>query len=158
MAKWTKKQWETDVMNVMQAVVTPSMVSDYHDEINTPGRRTLAAASSLLLFKMSTSSPTVLLVVPQSRSSSIVGLLPWTTRPSNLLWNKQTDTFLSSVASQHLAISPATVQTRTSRDAESTWSPRSASVSTPWHPSTCLEGPGNRTPCEVNCSWGCGCK
>ena len=63
-------------MNVMQAVVTPSMVSDYHDEINTPGRRTLAAASSLLLFKMSTSSPTVLLVVPQSRSSSIVGLLP----------------------------------------------------------------------------------
>lgn len=50
-----------------------------------PGSRRVAAASNLWLFRMSTSSPTVQLVVPQSASSSSVGLLPCATRPANFL-------------------------------------------------------------------------
>lgn len=50
-----------------------------------PGSRIAAAASNLWLFRMSTSSPTVQLLVPQSASSSSVGLLPCATRPANLL-------------------------------------------------------------------------
>lgn len=56
----------------------------------SPGNSRLAAARRFRLLRMSTSSPTVLLVVPQSLSSSTVTLLPWATRPSNLL--KQTAT------------------------------------------------------------------
>lgn len=45
--KLKKKQWETVAVNVLQVVVASYMVFDYHEEINKPGRRTDAAASSL---------------------------------------------------------------------------------------------------------------
>lgn len=54
-----------------------------------PGSRKQAALHNFWLFKMSTSSPTVQFVVPQSDRSSCVALFPCTTRPSNLLRHKQ---------------------------------------------------------------------
>lgn len=62
-----------------------------------PGSRKQAALHNFWLFKMSTRSPTVQLVVPQSDSSSCVALFPCSTRPSNLLTHKHSDNTLKLV-------------------------------------------------------------
>lgn len=87
-----------------------------------PGSRRVTAASNLLLFRMFTSSPTVQLVVPQSASSSSVGLFPCAARPANLLQTvrKQSSGFETLYHCQ--------LGFLTSHDVENIWSPHSASV------------------------------
>lgn len=121
----------------------------------SPGSSKLAAASNMLLFKMPTSSPTVQLVVPQSFSSSTVGLFPWATRPSNLLKQKKTKTKKKRAGKEFLlesfsVNSSGCLSQLTWRDAGSTSAPRSSSVWTQSRLSTCPVGPKGRTAGDVN--------